>query len=470
MKEEAPNQRLDSWKEIAEYLGRDVRTAIRWEKERDLPVHRVPGGVRQAVFAYSAEIDSWMNGQPADGLESPAATTPTSAPNSEPAQPEPPLTPVANATAAAAELNRPLRNAQVAIAVLALVVVIVAGMRMFQVQIDRQAERINLTDNKLVAWNSKGQPAWEYPFTDSVYTYYPQISSRLTRFVDLRGDGQREILTVVGFNPPTGMSHTPHSVVYCFSLTGKLLWKYDPQVSFRFGGREYEGPWLVRDLLVSPDAKNRTIWVAFCHNTWWPSFVSKIDAMGGASVQFVNSGHVFALDYVRNSNGGFLLAGGIDNETKSASLAVIPEDMPFSTSPHAGDSPYRCESCQVARPSAYFLFPRSDVADAEDLPFQYVNAIEVQGDRIVVQTFEGQNQANGALVVPGFYELSKDFDLESISFGDVYWGVHRELERKGKIHHSADKCPDRLHPNRVRRWTPDQDWVQPPLLSNRAKN
>lgn len=56
------NRRLDSWKEIADYLGRDVRTVIRWEKEKSLPVHRLPGGKRQGVFAYSEEIDQWMLG------------------------------------------------------------------------------------------------------------------------------------------------------------------------------------------------------------------------------------------------------------------------------------------------------------------------------------------------------------------------------------------------------------------------
>ncbi len=53
--------RLDSWKEIAEYLGRDVRTAIRWEKERGLPVHRVPGE-KGGVFALQEEIEAWLHG------------------------------------------------------------------------------------------------------------------------------------------------------------------------------------------------------------------------------------------------------------------------------------------------------------------------------------------------------------------------------------------------------------------------
>ena len=37
------NGRLDSWKAIAAYLGRDMSTVIRWEKEKGLPVHRLPG-------------------------------------------------------------------------------------------------------------------------------------------------------------------------------------------------------------------------------------------------------------------------------------------------------------------------------------------------------------------------------------------------------------------------------------------
>lgn len=54
--------RLNSWKEIAVYLGRDVRTVLRWEKERGLPVRCIPGGKRRRVFAYQAEVEAWLGG------------------------------------------------------------------------------------------------------------------------------------------------------------------------------------------------------------------------------------------------------------------------------------------------------------------------------------------------------------------------------------------------------------------------
>jgi TolB-like protein/Tfp pilus assembly protein PilF len=61
-------QRLDSWKEIAAFLGRGERTVKRWETERGLPVRRVPGGGRSAVFAYTKELSEWLKGK-TDELE-----------------------------------------------------------------------------------------------------------------------------------------------------------------------------------------------------------------------------------------------------------------------------------------------------------------------------------------------------------------------------------------------------------------
>jgi tetratricopeptide (TPR) repeat protein len=85
----AENQRIDSWKEIAAFFGRDERTVKRWEKERGLPVHRLPGE-RGGVFAWSLELTAWLNS--ASGKSEPAAPPATAAP--EPL-PEPGTTPVA---------------------------------------------------------------------------------------------------------------------------------------------------------------------------------------------------------------------------------------------------------------------------------------------------------------------------------------------------------------------------------------
>ncbi len=53
------SRRLESWKEIAAYLGRDVRTAQRWERGEGLPVHRLQHSRLGSVFAHTVELDAW---------------------------------------------------------------------------------------------------------------------------------------------------------------------------------------------------------------------------------------------------------------------------------------------------------------------------------------------------------------------------------------------------------------------------
>jgi hypothetical protein len=55
---------LNSWKEIATYLGRGVRTVQRWEAELQLPVHRPRGKNRSAVMAFRAELNEWLSRTP----------------------------------------------------------------------------------------------------------------------------------------------------------------------------------------------------------------------------------------------------------------------------------------------------------------------------------------------------------------------------------------------------------------------
>lgn len=51
--------RLHSWKEIAVYLNRDVRTVRRWEKNQGLPVHRHIHQKLASVYAYRSELEAW---------------------------------------------------------------------------------------------------------------------------------------------------------------------------------------------------------------------------------------------------------------------------------------------------------------------------------------------------------------------------------------------------------------------------
>ena len=61
--ETAAEDRLDSWKEIAAYLKRDVKTTQRWEKREGMPVHRHVHDKIGSVYASRAELDTWARGR-----------------------------------------------------------------------------------------------------------------------------------------------------------------------------------------------------------------------------------------------------------------------------------------------------------------------------------------------------------------------------------------------------------------------
>lgn len=78
-----PSERLDSWKEIAGYLRRDVTTVQRWEKREGMPVHRHQHDRMGSVYAFRSELDAWARSRtPVIDADAPAAVSagPSAAP------------------------------------------------------------------------------------------------------------------------------------------------------------------------------------------------------------------------------------------------------------------------------------------------------------------------------------------------------------------------------------------------------
>jgi hypothetical protein len=59
---------LSGWKDIANYLGKAVRTVQRYEYELGLPVHRPSGKLYGAVIAAKSDLDAWVAARPARDL------------------------------------------------------------------------------------------------------------------------------------------------------------------------------------------------------------------------------------------------------------------------------------------------------------------------------------------------------------------------------------------------------------------
>lgn len=187
--------RLNGWKEIANHLGKGVRTAQRWERNYRLPVHRIGENGGEIVFAYRAEIEDWLRRyghSPETKEPTQAATEHSEVIDQDQAAPAPPQTAIHS-------------HRRVLVAMATLVVAILAGLGWLQLSrrrsnastldLQRQPARWSVSAETLHVFNDDGQLLWHYPLDgvidDGAYGTVPGGSVAIA---DLDGDGSRELL------------------------------------------------------------------------------------------------------------------------------------------------------------------------------------------------------------------------------------------------------------------------------------
>jgi len=236
---------------------------------------------------------------------------------------------------------------------------------------------------------------------------------------------------------------------------------------FRFGDHELKAPWDVENLFVSEEGWRRIIWAAAAHHTWGNSIVVQLDPRTGSdALRFVNTGTVYGLNELKTSTGTFLLVGGFNNEWDSGSLAIINENRPFAASPQTPGTRHRCDSCPAGDPDYYFVFPRSEINRTSKLYLAPVFHIRVSEEGIEVAKFERFTQGREKTI----YLLSENppFTLLSLRYDSDYDMLHREWSAEGKLAHSLEDCPERMHPQPVRLWTPSDGWTDLPVKPAKA--
>jgi hypothetical protein len=445
------HDRLESWKEIARFIDRDERTAMRWAA-RGMPVHRVPGGKRGRVFASRAEISQWLSRR-------------------ESAQPE-----VETPTWNRSTLRRTYVAAGVlgALALLLYVHVFLSrGVRSAQAAI---VTHVTFTSDAVVGWDG-GRKLWEHEFPRPLDAalWGPRIKlSDFVRVLDLDHGKKRVVILVVPFRLQPKPDSLVETDVDCFSNRGKLLWSYIPHEKFRFGHNELTGPWFVTTLYVSEIGSEPSLWVAEDHYLWGNSFVVQIDpATGHATLRYINTGVLYALNEMKTARGTYLLAGGFNNEYSAGILAVINEKKPFAVSPQTPGTRHQCVSCAPSVPDEYFIFPRSEVNRVEGIYQDPVTLVQVNGDEIQVHKLESRGLADLSHTI---YQFRADPTIRPVSlrYDSSYDMLYRRLEQQGKIHQSLADAPERTHPRPVGVWTSadgweDYDFHSPGIAAARAQ-
>lgn len=430
-------ERLDSWKEIADYLNKAVRTVIRYERERAMPVHRVPGGHGPgSVYAYSQELDAWLAGNP-DASGSPGDL------------------------GIGSVLRRRLLWG------VGCTLAAVLGLAAFVVTRPGRPAEVRIVGRYLVAKDERGRLAWRFELPQGAGDATDLEFSRPIRVVDVDGDGRPEVLATLRYCLEPTCRGYEHELL-CFAGDGTLLWRYKPAFTMESVQGRYEGGWHFTELVVSPaegiGRTPRVIWVAAAHRDLWPSFVARITADGQSSIRFISSGVVYHLASFREKSGSYVLAGGVDNDYNAAFLAVLGEDQHAAVGPHDASSRYACVNCPTGHPLRYLLLPRTEMnVFYAGAPYNMVDQLEVLGNEISVRTLEGSVGEQGRQgIAQGMYIFSRDLQAKSVDVSSGYVQLHARAEREGDVNHSFWRCPERQSPKPIREWTPE-GWREVPV-------
>lgn len=434
---EESRRRLTSWKEIAQHLDRDVRSVMRWEKERGLPVHRVAGGKTGRVWAYVDELDAWF----ADGP--PAEEQPAPALEGEPVVVEP------APGAAVAETHSPdgRRHRYTTWAGLAACAVTLAGAAVLLAKKD-PIHTVLLEGRELRATTRSGRVLWTHTMT-AANEVAPAHGS-WQRIADLDGDGRPEVLVVLSHKTAERLGV---NTLYCFDDTGQLRWQHTPQDRLQFGSGEYTAPWSSWNLFVVQTLKGpRVVWPLH-HHTWWPSILMLFDATGTRQTAFIHAGWI--VNAAASNDGRRLFVTGSTNARDAYFLGVLDVERSGAVLPEDPSSPFACRGCPDARPVHYYVFPRTEASRLSQFPDRRPGVQAIDAAHLQVQVHESGDPISPATI----YEFDATGErLLRASYIDSYWLWHRDQERAGRIAHTADRCPERSSLN-VAHWSERGGWT-----------
>jgi len=442
--------RLESWKEIAAFLGCDVRTAMRWEK-LGLPVRRIPSLKRSRVYAFRAELSLWRFQQTDSASTLPPAIS----------EPDPERNSKEDAAHARVLGGRIEKKHFITGIVICMLALLTFGLIARRLTRPGLPATVRFTQRAMEAFDDGGRPLWTHTFAQPLVPSAVEISkpglADFVRVGDFRGDGEREVVVVAPVRSGPNPSDSPIVEVDCFSSRGALLWSYVPNDSFKFGDDELKGPWLIFDVMISHEGRKRSIWVIVTHRVWGNSFVVELDAQTGRGpVRFVNTGTLYQLHELRTSDHTYLLVAGFNNEYGMGSLAALDEAKSFATSPQTSGTRNKCETCPAGDPDFYFLFPRSEINTVKKAWLDAVRDVAVDGNEIRLTKFELPHNVD--VITLYLLRFEPIPAIVSLRYSSVYDLTHRDLERRGEIGHSLANCPERLQPKPARVWTPSDGW------------
>lgn len=391
-------QVLSSWKEIAGYLRISIRTAQYWERERGLPVRRLPGK-KERVWADPAELDRWRQ----TNLE-------------EARQP-----------------SRPRFRRLWAVA--AIGALVVAGVAYLLSTRKGPPASFRHEFKSLIATDKEGRELWRKTFEEPLYhgeTPDQMQEGHRAWFGDVDGDGRLELL--YGYRPIT--LERDGGILFCFSEDGREKWRFVPgravvstaiaafPMAYQVGN--------VTPLAAGRDGTRR-IAVASSNVPRYPTQVVVLSHRGALLGEYWHSGHLVQLEVADLDGDGNqeMVLTGISNGNHAATLVVLdPNDLRGAS--HEENQDYQLQGFPPGHEKVRILFPRTCI-NRKFHEYGVPGRPAIQGDSITVAVRE--NVTPEALPALVYYRLNRKLELAEAFVNDPFRVLHRELEAAGQLHH-----------------------------------
>lgn len=427
---------LESWKEISEYLNRDIKTCQRWEKKSGLPIHRIEGYSKSRVFAYRQELDKWFQEKFTNSIN---------------------------------HSHQKVKKFSKIGFILALACMTIAAAAIYLIiscENPKEIDDFRIEGSKLIFLNSKNNKIAEFDTkVDGLkfsghYKQYADIRSFeheanfLPLFIkkDLNNDGKKEFLFAVYTD-----ERTDADKIYCFSYEGKKMWGFKAGKVQKYGEKIYADDYHV--LGIGADDLNQDgkleIIVLAAHLSEFPSQMALLDCDGNVMGEYWNSGHFTDYCFFDTDNDKIkeIILTGQNEEFMEPCCIILDFNHIKGFSPQ-NKSQYQCSEYTFSREKYYLLLP---IEAARKLVKDKIAPIRI--DYSTENTDEFLTFKN--LIA---YYFDSNMQLKNIKLIRRAYLDHRKYRRAGTITKEPDQIISELMEEGVLYYD-GKGWVREPTMT-----
>jgi len=436
---------LTSWKEIASYLDRDVRTCRRWEKKYSLPIHRMEGTAKSSIFAYKDELDKWLKRR------------------------------LNEKSASRFIFSRKVwlhKSFYLPLLLIGIAVLIISYV-FIRKSTPLSPADFRIEESELIILNAKGKELWRYNtgienlVDEKTYRDHFQFKSLMDSSIirnlphliikDINQDGLKEVL----FSIKT-QNQLKEGKLLCFSYKGTRLWEFIGGKEIQFGQQVYSHDFRIRgfDVCDFDNDGKQEIACIVTHRYYFPTQFVVLSNEGNVLGEYWSSGQFSDCAFEDLDGNGLseIILVGLNNEYEKGCLLVFDTKNIKGCSPQKKNR-YKCKSLDQGSEKYYILFPRTDV-DRVEHTLETISYVDILKNRhLLLQTWQSKI----------LFELNNNLELINVRQSNRFIQMHRKAKREGRIDSNLNK---EYWGNLAKGllYYDGENWVSQPSMNLRWKN